>query len=51
MSISSYDGRALINGKRVGALDGQTFDCVSPVDSRWLTAVARVVARPMWMRR
>jgi len=41
MSISSYDGRALINGKRVAALDGQTFDCLSPVDGRWLTAVAR----------
>ncbi|MBK1683980.1 aldehyde dehydrogenase [Rhodoferax fermentans] len=41
MSISSYDGRALINGKRVEALDGQTFDCLSPVDGRRLTTVAR----------
>jgi hypothetical protein len=27
-----FDGRAVINGERVGALDGQTFDCISPVD-------------------
>jgi acyl-CoA reductase-like NAD-dependent aldehyde dehydrogenase len=36
-----FDGRALINGQRVAALDGQTFDCHSPVDGRLLTAVAR----------
>jgi len=36
-----YDGRALINGARVGAHDGQTFDCISPVDGRLLTTVAR----------
>jgi gamma-glutamyl-gamma-aminobutyraldehyde dehydrogenase/4-guanidinobutyraldehyde dehydrogenase/NAD-dependent aldehyde dehydrogenase len=36
-----YDGRALINGARVQARDGQTFDCVSPVDGRLLTSVAR----------
>lgn len=41
MSTSSYDGRALINGQRVSAVDGQTFDCLSPVDGRLLTAVAR----------
>lgn len=35
------DGRALINGKRVGAKDGQQFDCISPVDGRVLTQVAR----------
>jgi len=41
MSTSSYDGRALINGQRVAALDGKTFDCLSPVDGRLLTQVAR----------
>ncbi len=39
-----FDGRALINGKRVGAKDGQQFDCVSPVDGRVLTQVARCSA-------
>lgn len=37
----SFDGRALINGARVAARDGQTFDCISPVDGRLLTQVAR----------
>ncbi|WP_066262724.1 aldehyde dehydrogenase [Hydrogenophaga flava] len=37
----SFDGRALINGERVAARDGQTFDCISPVDGRVLTQVAR----------
>ena len=37
----NFDGRALINGQRVAAADGQTFDCISPVDGRLLTAVAR----------
>jgi acyl-CoA reductase-like NAD-dependent aldehyde dehydrogenase len=41
MSTTLYDGRALINGQRVTALDGQTFDCISPVDGRLLTQVAR----------
>jgi gamma-glutamyl-gamma-aminobutyraldehyde dehydrogenase/4-guanidinobutyraldehyde dehydrogenase/NAD-dependent aldehyde dehydrogenase len=36
-----FDGRALINGKRVAAQDGQMFDCISPVDGRLLTQVAR----------
>ena len=40
-STPKFDGRALVNGKRVGALDGQLFDCVSPVDGRVLTQVAR----------
>ena len=33
------DGRALINGKRVNAVDGQTFECFSPIDNRKLTDV------------
>lgn len=37
----SFDGRALINGERVAARDGQTFDNVSPVDGRVLAQVAR----------
>ncbi|MDD2880598.1 MAG: aldehyde dehydrogenase [Rhodoferax sp.] len=41
MQKAYYDGRALINGQRVAALDGQTFDCISPVDGRLLTSVAR----------
>lgn len=40
-AIPSFDGRALINGERVTARDGQTFDCISPVDGRLLTQVAR----------
>lgn len=39
--LPTFDGRAFINGDRVAALDGQTFDCISPVDGRVLTAVAR----------
>lgn len=41
MSTTHYDGRALINGQRVAAVDGQTFNCISPVDGRLLTQVAR----------
>ena len=41
MSTTPYDGRALINGKRMTALDGQSYDCISPVDGRLLTQVAR----------
>lgn len=37
----AFDGRAFINGERVAARDGQTFDCFSPVDGRLLTPVAR----------
>jgi len=41
MTITTYDGRALIDGERVQSQDGQTFDCISPVDGRVLTQVAR----------
>ena len=34
------DGRALINGKRVNAADGATFECFSPIDSRKLADAA-----------
>lgn len=37
----TLDGRAFIDGRRVEAADGRTFDCHSPVDGRLLTAVAR----------
>ncbi|HSN78815.1 MAG TPA: aldehyde dehydrogenase [Rhodoferax sp.] len=41
MTTNTYDGRAVINGARVHAHDGQTFDCISPVDGRLLASVAR----------
>ena len=34
------DGRAVINGKRVNVMDGGTFECFSPIDSRKLADVA-----------
>lgn len=34
------EGRAFINGQYVDALDGDTFDCVSPINQRVLTPVA-----------
>lgn len=36
-----FDGRALIDGRRTPAISGETFDCISPVDGRTLTTVAR----------
>ncbi len=41
MTELQLDGRAFINGERVRARDEQVFDCLSPVDGRLLTAVAR----------
>ncbi|MHB9021468.1 MAG: aldehyde dehydrogenase [Halothiobacillus sp.] len=35
------DGRALIDGARVDAAEGGTFECLSPVDGRKLADVAR----------
>jgi gamma-glutamyl-gamma-aminobutyraldehyde dehydrogenase/4-guanidinobutyraldehyde dehydrogenase/NAD-dependent aldehyde dehydrogenase len=35
------DGRALVDGRRVDAADGRTFDCISPIDGRKLAQVAR----------
>ena len=37
----TIDGRAFINGERVGARSGQTFDNLSPIDGRLLGQVAR----------
>ena len=37
----AFDGRALIAGKRVSAVNGETFDCISPINGRVLTQVAR----------
>ncbi|MGQ9724473.1 MAG: aldehyde dehydrogenase [Tepidimonas sp.] len=37
----ALDGRAFIDGRRVDAADGRTFECYSPVDGRLLTMVAR----------
>lgn len=36
-----FDGRALINGVRVDAQDKDTFECISPLNGRVLTQVAR----------
>lgn len=38
---TSFDGRAVIDGKRVPSISSQTFDCISPVDGKTLTSVAR----------
>ncbi|MBT8766510.1 aldehyde dehydrogenase [Metapseudomonas boanensis] len=34
------EGRAFINGEYTNATDGETFDCISPVDGRLLAEVA-----------
>jgi len=39
--IPHFDGRALINGRRSAAQDGQTFDDRSPVDGRVIAQIAR----------
>ncbi|MEO6353568.1 MAG: aldehyde dehydrogenase [Burkholderiaceae bacterium] len=36
-----FDGRAFINGQRVAAQSGATFECLSPLDGRKLTDAAR----------
>ena len=41
MNDMNFDGRASINGQRVAASRAAVFDCVSPVDGRILTQVAR----------
>lgn len=41
MTDMQFDGRAFIDGERVGSKDEQTFECISPVDGRLLTSVAR----------
>ena len=38
-------GEALINGRRVAALSGATFPCLSPIDGRLLALVAAGDAR------
>jgi len=35
------DGRAVVDGKRVDAVSGARFDCISPIDGRKLGDVAR----------
>src|SRR5262245_38345947 len=35
-----FEGRAFVNGEYVDAASGQTFDCISPVDGRFLVKVA-----------
>ena len=41
LKAAGFDGRAFVNGVRVAALDGATFDCISPLDGSKLTDVAR----------
>ena len=41
ISTPNLDGRALINGRRSAAQDGQTFDDRSPVDGRVIAQIAR----------
>ena len=40
-AAQAFDGRALIDGRRVDAVAGEHFECASPIDSRVLTTVAR----------
>ncbi|MEX2630921.1 MAG: aldehyde dehydrogenase [Tistlia sp.] len=37
----NFRNQAFIGGRYVGAADGRTFDCISPVDGRVLTKIAR----------
>jgi acyl-CoA reductase-like NAD-dependent aldehyde dehydrogenase len=37
----AFDGRSVINGRRIASADFSTFDCISPIDGRVLTQVAR----------
>ena len=41
MTDMTFDGRAFINGQRVAAASGAVFDCISPIDGRTLSQVAR----------
>lgn len=41
LKTAGFDGRAFVNGTRVAAQDGATFDCISPLDGSKLTDVAR----------
>ena len=34
-----FDGRAVIGGRRVAAVSGETFACISPLDGRTLTQI------------
>jgi gamma-glutamyl-gamma-aminobutyraldehyde dehydrogenase len=40
-AVARPDGRAVVDGRRADATDGQTFDKHSPIDNRLLGAVAR----------
>lgn len=41
LKTTGFDGRAFVNGVRVRALAGETFDCISPLDGAKLADVAR----------
>lgn len=38
------EGRAFVNGVYVDALDGQVFECLSPIDGRFLASIANCEA-------
>lgn len=38
---TQLDGRAFINGKRLAAAGGKTFDCISPIDGQKIAEIAR----------
>jgi acyl-CoA reductase-like NAD-dependent aldehyde dehydrogenase len=40
-AAQAFNGRALIDGRRVDAAAGEQFECASPIDGRVLTSVAR----------
>ncbi|ALT77029.1 aldehyde dehydrogenase [Paucibacter sp. KCTC 42545] len=37
----TIDGRPFIGGRRVDSVDGQSFECISPIDGRVIGSVAR----------
>jgi len=39
-AAQSFHGQAFINGAAVDAIDGKTFDCISPIDGHVLTQIA-----------
>lgn len=41
----NFSGQAIIGGKPVNSASGETFDCISPIDGKVLTSVAKCGAR------
>jgi len=40
-----FPSKAIIGGKSMGSASGETFDCISPIDGKVLTQVARCTAQ------